>query len=279
LSSPVKNSAGEIVAVVETMRDISESKAMQSKILEQNRKLKDDLDIARKLQSSMLPKEYSTNRFSFSYLYQPCENLGGDFIDIFQVDDDHTGIYIADVSGHGVAASMLTVFLRSSIHRRLLSPAEVLRDLFRKFNESGFDTETYITVFYAILDNKNNTLTYSNAGHGVAPLLISEESCRPLNVSGIPISNWINTPVYEDYSLKTLKGDRLFLFTDGLVEIRNNKNEAFGEKRLTEYMKTAGHTPPDLLFKKLFNNIMSFSGLKDSSMLKDDLTIAMLEVK
>ena len=105
----------------------------------------------------------------------PCESLGGDFVDIFRIDDSHIGVYIADVSGHGVQASLLTVFLRSAVNKKLLSPSRALEELFYEFNKSKLDREMYITMFYSIIDLDDRTMLYSNAGLNVLPVVYGRQ--------------------------------------------------------------------------------------------------------
>jgi phosphoserine phosphatase RsbU/P len=192
MSSPVKNETGEIIAAVEVLHDITQIKHLQKQTMEQNKKLQEDLNIAKKLQCRLLPKKQLEDKVNFSFLYQPCEDIGGDFLDIYNIDETHTGVYIADVSGHGVSASMLTIFLRSSINKKQLSPTKALEELFKEFNYNNFDPDLYITVFYAIIDTLNKTVTFSNAGHNVSPIIFNKDKTEFLRVPGIPISNWLS---------------------------------------------------------------------------------------
>lgn len=277
MGSPVRRSDGQITAVVEVLRDITETKRIQKKLLEQNLKLESDLSLARKMQCRLLPPSSPDKRIEISYIYQPCEKLGGDFIDIFKIDENHTGIYIADVSGHGVPASLLTVFLRSAINRKIISPSKALTELHKEFNNSFSDPELYITVFYAIVDLGSKKLAYSNAGHNVAPFVCSKERFELLRLPGIPISNWSDSPSYSEAEISLQKNDRVVLYTDGIVEIKDVKGEQYGEERLLgNILGNEGDLPAVL--KKVFDDVMLFSG-KDASKIPDDITIALLELK
>lgn len=278
MSSPVRNEAGEIIAVVEVLRDVTQLKQLQKEILRQNTKLQDDLLLARKLQCSMLPRDLPEDKIDFSFIYRPCEALGGDFLDVFRIDGRHLGIYIADVSGHGVSASMLTVFLRSSLNKRLLSPSQALAQLYREFNSGGFDGGLYITVFYAIIDTEERKMVYSNAGHNVCPIVFNKNRLEPLWLPGIPISDWVEYPVYEDAFLTLQQGDRVFLYTDGIVELYNKEGRQFGEERLLEQLLTSKASPSGTL-NRLFDAACDFAGLKNASMVPDDITMALLEIK
>lgn len=281
MSSPVKKENGEVIAVVEVLRDITQLKLLQKKILEQNIKLQEDLKIARKLQCSLLPRKLPQDKIKFSYMYKPCETLGGDFLDIFKIDGEHVGIYIADVSGHGVSASMLTVFLRTSINKKLPSPAQALKDLYTKFNDHGFDHDLYITVFYAIINLKLKTIKFSNAGHNVCPIVFNKnltDRFDLLRVPGIPISNWMDSPDYVDKIVSLKKGDRIFLYTDGIIELRNKKNEQFGEDRLLNVLLNDSSEPNGTL-NNIIDSACEFSSIKNTSEIPDDITMALLEIK
>lgn len=278
MSSPVRNENGEIIAVVEVLRNITHLKHLQAEILEQNKKLQEDLNIAKKLQCRLLPKQSPENRLNFSYIYQPCEKLGGDFIDLFKIDENHTGIYIADVSGHGVSASMLTVFLRSSINKKTLSPAQALGELYRDFNNNSFDPDLYITIFYAIVDLKEKTLAYANAGLNVCPILFNQSRFELLRSPGIPISNWVEQPDYADRKVSLQKADRIFLYTDGIIEIKNSMDEQFGEDRLLELLLSNVSLPSGIL-NGIIESARSFAGAHDFSQISDDITMALLEME
>lgn len=277
ISSPVKNSNGDVIAVVEVLRDITAIKRMQQKIITQNKELHNDLDMAKKLQRSLLPSKLSEERVKFAFIYKPCETLGGDFIDIFKIDKNHLGIYIADVSGHGVSSSLLTVFLRMSINKNILSPAEALAELYNEFNIIGFDTDLYITIFYSIVDLNNMTLTYSNAGHNICPIIFGNSRFEVLKKSGIPISDWIDKPGYTNSCINLNKGDRIFYSSDGIIEVKNNLKEQFGEKRLLDILLNDKSEPKKVL-NNIFNKACSFAGIESISQIYDDITMAIMEV-
>lgn len=280
MSSPLKDEQGEVIAAIEVLRDVTQVRQLQNKILEQNNKLNQDLDTAKKLQRSLLPWNYNNERLSFSFLYYPCETLGGDFFDIFNIDEDHVGMYIADVSGHGVPASMLTVFLRSSINRKATSPSEALTKLYEDFNNSNIFNDMYITVFYVIINLKSRTITYSNAGHNVVPVVFNrgmKDRFELLNSPGIPISNWLPSPGYHNKSLSFMKDDRLFMYTDGVIEIRNSHNEQFGEERLLEILLNDFPTP-HMTLNKVMERVKDFIGNDRYSEYCDDITMALMQL-
>lgn len=278
-SSPLRGfQSNNVEAVVEVLHDITDLKKISRELEKQNEQLKEDLSIARRLQCSLLPKQQSVgDKISFSYVYKPCEMIGGDFLDIFEIDKDHVGIYIADVSGHGVAASMLTMFLRAALDKSLLSPAKVLTQLYQGFNKNGFEDTLYISVFYGIINTSDYSITYSNAGLNVSPILHSGSDFKLLRSTGIPISNWVENPEYTEVTQKLKSTDRLLFYTDGIIEIKNSSNEQFGEERIVEHLLKTGMKPSRVL-SKLVDKAISFSGSSVHDIM-DDITIALLEMK
>ncbi|WP_024832555.1 SpoIIE family protein phosphatase [Ruminiclostridium josui] len=278
-SSPLKSfQSNNVEAVIEVLHDITELKALSQELERQNEQLREDLSIARKLQCSLLPKQqFVGEKISFSYVYKPCEMIGGDFLDIFEIDEDHVGIYIADVSGHGVAASMLTMFLRAAIDKSSLSPSKVLTQLYQEFNKNGFEDELYISVFYGIINISDYSFCYSNAGLNVPPILFSGDDFKLLRTKGIPISNWVDNPEYTEVTQKLNPKDRLLFYTDGIIEIKNKSSEQFGEDRIIEHFLRKDLNPSSII-SKLVDKALSFSGSTIHEIM-DDITIALLEIK
>ncbi len=278
-SSPLKSfKLNNVEAVIEVLHDITELKVLSKELEKQNEQLKEDLSMAKKLQCSLLPKQQTIgDKISFSYIYKPCEMIGGDFLDIFEIDEDHVGIYIADVSGHGVAASMLTMFLRAAIDKSSLSPSQALDELYIEFNKNGFEDELYISVFYGIINISDYSISYSNAGLNVSPILFSGNEYKLLRATGIPISNWVDKPEYTEVTQKLKANDRLLFYTDGIIEIKNKSNEQFGEDRIVEHFLSKNLKPSSII-SKLVDKALSFScsSMRD---IMDDITVALLEMK
>lgn len=278
MSSPVRNLEGKIIAAVEVLRETTQLKKLYQEMQDQNQKLKREVEVARKLQSSLLPGPLDDPRLDLSLVYIPCESLGGDFIDIFYIDNSHLGIYVADVSGHGVQASLLTVYLRSTLNKKLLSPSKALEELYHEFNQSNLDMDLYIAIFYSIVDLENKTMLYSNAGLNVMPVVYGENRFELLRMPGIPISNWMKAPGYKDGAINLAAGDKFFIYTDGILEMRNSSNEQFGEDRLLEILLKS-HSGPKQLLLDIKKSAYRFAGVKTADDLQDDITMALLEIR
>jgi len=278
MSSPMKDSEGRLFASVEVLRDITLMKQLQKQVKAQNRRLNKEIETAKKLQLSLLPKDFKDERLDFAYFYNPCESLSGDFINIFKIDNTHVGIYIADVSGHGVSSSMLTVFLKSTIDKKQLSPSVALTKFYKDFNEIEMCNDLYITVFSAVLDLESLELTYSNAGHSVIPFVFGENRLDLLQSAGIPICDWLPEPEYVDKIVHLRKGDSLFLYTDGLVDLRNSENVQIGEEKILNILQnTEGNA--SFKIKRLRKELLDYTGKGGLSTSNDDITMSILTIK
>jgi len=282
-SSPIVNKDGKVEACVEVLRDITQEKLMEEKLRQQYNEMKHDLQIARMMQYNLLPGagKLSNNRVEFTYTYIPCEAIGGDFFDIYEIDDSHVGVYVADVSGHGVPASMLTIFFRQAMNKSLLSPSKALKELFLKFNHVKFNEEFYITMFYAIIDTEHMEITYANAGHHALPMLITDGQLEILNAVGIPISNWTDNVEYEESKQKLNPGDRMIFYTDGVIEAANEKGERYGDVRFKEFILNHWAKHIEIFNTKMVEDIYHFKsqGKAQISELLDDLTILIIDMK
>lgn len=278
MSSPMRDINGKIFASVEVLRDITLMKQMQNQIKTQNRKLKNELVTAKKLQQSLLPRSFKDDRLDFAYFYSPCESLSGDYLNIYKIDETHVGMYIADVSGHGVSSSMLTVFLKTTYDKTQLSPALALEKIYKDFNEIGMSNDLYITVFAATLDLEKLELTYCNAGHSVIPYIFNETKLKFLKSAGIPICDWLPKPDYADKKVSLSKGDSIFIYTDGLVDLRNSEDVQIGEERILNILQnTRGSAAYKL--NKLHEELINYTDRSSLSFSKDDITMSIITIK
>ena len=253
-----------------------------------NQKLLDDLEYARDIQKAMLPDKLpKIGQVTFEARYYPAERVSGDFYNIFRLDDDRIGMYIGDVSGHGVPAAMLTVFLNQSIKTtresdgsrfEVIGPANVLENLYDSYNKVNFKDEVYILVLYAIYNIKTGVLTYSSAGMNAKPLVVkSDGKVMEIDIAGLPICKLmdISPADYTDGSIGLEAGDRVFFYTDGLVEACDESTgEAFTVDKLKELLSQNNGGSSEL-----FGEIdMEIRRISENSGLSDDATFFMLQV-
>jgi sigma-B regulation protein RsbU (phosphoserine phosphatase) len=201
-------------------------------IKKQNEEHLIDIRSAERIQRSLLPEsmpEIGGVRFTAQYV--PCERIGGDFYNVFRIDEKRVGFFIADVSGHGVPSAMITVFLKQEIsyyakdvlkngRYSVVRPREVLKRFNRSFIENRVGEGSYfVTVVYCIYDVQNRELSISIAGHHALPVIRRREGgLESIDIRGYPIG-WFETE--EEYDEKTYTlypGDTLYLYTDGLLD-------------------------------------------------------------
>lgn len=254
-----------------------------------NERLIEDLDYARDIQKSMLPSFFpSTPHIGFSVLYMPAERLSGDFYDVFWLDESHIGFYVCDVSGHGVPAAMLTVFLKQCISSLIeadrsigsvSAPSRVLTYVYDAFNQTNFKDEVYIVLIYFIYDIKANKLLFCSAGMNELPLYGNAQGqLTEIDIKGFPICKLKEfcEADYRDAEMWVNAGDRLYVYTDGLVEVRNGRNEQYTAARLRSLIcASAGMEESKTeLISRLRNNIQEFIG---GSAADDDITLLCVE--
>ena len=184
-----------------------------------------ELQTAKNIQQRLLPAGKWAGGKRYSYLYIPCRDIGGDLPEVFQVGSSACGM-IADVSGKGVAAGMLTAFVKAAYDKSAYSPAQAISALADKFAELNLDERNYITVAAARIDG--DSITYSMAGHNVPILLKSGGGITRIVLNSPPVSNWFDNAAYFEDTIPYKKGDILVLLTDGVTESKNRYGEMFG---------------------------------------------------
>jgi len=244
----------------------------------QNKKMIDELKMAGNLQKSLLPNIYeSLGGVSFSSRYIPSIHIGGDLYDVAELGHGLTGFIIADVSGHGVAAALVSSMFKMSYHAlaaNVASPKILLHMLNQEFNP--ILAEDYITSFYVISDRNNKSITFSNAGHPYALLYKKSTSkIMELDTDGFFLGMF-DDGVYDEVTVTDIEnGDALLLYTDCLIETENKASEPFGMTRLKDLFKRVitQYNGQDVIDRieaelRVFNANDSFN---------DDFTVLLLE--
>ena len=254
-----------------------------------NDKLLEDLSYAKDIQKAVFPSTIPEwKEISFEINYYSAERVSGDFYNIFRLDDKNIVFYIGDVSGHGVPAAMLTVFLNQTIKvlidsevkgTDILSPAEVLTSVYQSFNETNFKDEVYVVMLYAVYNIEERKLTYSSAGLNVQPLLVKHSGeISQLELKGFPICKFIEFygGQYNNAVISLEPKDKILFFTDGLVEAQNKNKDFYEDKRLMEVVGGNFKKTSKELSLLISESVFEFiNGNKP----KDDITFFIMEVK
>ncbi|HKB04924.1 MAG TPA: PP2C family protein-serine/threonine phosphatase, partial [Gemmataceae bacterium] len=255
-----------------------------------NAHLKRDLQAAARVQQALLPAALpDTTPVRLAWTFRPCEELAGDLLNIFLLDDRRVGLNLLDVSGHGVAASLLSVtashFLTphgdASLLRRptvagtpaeLARPGEVLRRLNVQFCSER--SEQFITLFYGILDFTAFGLCYANAGHP-GPVVLSDGAApRVLQNSGLPVGI-MEQAEYADAELALGPGDRFWLYSDGLPEVMNPTGEQFGTERLLVEFQACCSESLSNAVRRVLRAVETWAGERGP---QDDISLVAFEI-
>jgi sigma-B regulation protein RsbU (phosphoserine phosphatase) len=257
------------------------------------RRLKQDAEAGAKVQKKLLPEASVTiPGMKIAHLFRPCEDLAGDIYNVFRIDDEHCAVFLADVSGHGVAASLISVMISEFIFsiasflrcphselgageswKILLSPAELIYRLNEQVCQD-LDDDRFVTMAYGVVDFASGKFNYISAGHpGIIHLpftggvYIGDSTGPPLGVDA--------DASFQECSLNVKPGDRLFIYSDGITEARRN-NSFFGEESLTSTLRKARFMTLDdslaFLLESLRDWVMSES-------FTDDISIIGMEIE
>lgn len=197
-----------------------------------------ELFSAQTIQQKLLPPPRNWDGIPYSYMYIPFRTIGGDLPDVYQLEGDTMG-FLADVSGKGISAGMLSAFVKAGWNKSDLSPSQALRGLNSKFQELNLDESNYVTAAAIGIDKTKRQIRYSLAGHNAPMLLKSGSSIDEIEMNAPPVSNWVPDFGYEDRFISYHKGDILVMMTDGVIESRNPKGEMFSLERVEELLRKA----------------------------------------
>ena len=241
--------------------------------------LETEIRIARRIQQSLLPKEpYESEACSIYGAALPAGEVGGDYYDIIPMPDGRVTVAIADVTGHGVGAGILSAMTKSALHLQLgheTDPASVLKHL----NKAVFDVsdeKTFVTLAYALIDPIHHTVSLATAGH--PPLLHRAASTRvvtPLRSRSVALGVRADSTYAEILTRRYEAGDILLLYTDGVVEVSNASGEQFGE-RLPEYLVGAWGTPQEII-TGLLEELRRYA--RNPASFEDDISLVCVRFK
>ena len=238
-----------------------------------------ELDIARRIQSSILPQSVpALAGLEVATRYVPMSAVAGDFYDYLLVDEKRLGILVADVTGHGVPAALIASMLKVAFAGQAShahDPAAVLAGL--NLALCGKFEEHFVTAAYLFVDLEHSVLRYSAAGH--PPLMLatrSEETVREIEQNGLMLGLFPEA-TYSSVEIRIASGDRCLLYTDGVFEASNTAREEFGKSRCKEFLTSHRHLPTGRFADDLLTSIAAFSGLNSTRAQEDDITLLVLD--
>lgn len=266
-------------SLVDELRSrLKELEAAQAEIVKKER-LEHELELAKQVQQSILPRSFPKYPgFTFAAANLPARQVGGDFYDVIHLDNEHFGLLIADVSDKGMPAALYMALTRSLLlaeAHRSQSPKTVLENVHRLLIELG-QADMFVSVFYAVMDVRTHLLHYTRAGHE-RPFLGRGTQITTLSGDGTVLG--ILSPDdlrLEEHVIELKPGDRLILFTDGILDTSNSREEFFGIIRFKSLLSTLKGLPADQVCKQVFDIL---TGFEDPNYQFDDRTILILDIE
>ena len=304
-AAAIKDDRGTVVGVVLAFRDITDRKRIERALKEVERqkdeinaqlavahaRMSRDLKAAAKIQETFLPRELANfTGAAFAWIYRPCDELAGDGLNIVPLGDGKVGLYILDVSGHGVASALLAMALSrvlsspsepSSILTRdgsvpersaIIPPAEIADRLNQLFPYTA-RTEQFATMIYGVLDAMTGEFRYVSAGHpgpvhlpaGAGPVILASP--------GFPIG--LAEDAYEERCVRLAPGDRLYLYSDGVTEMMDPTGVLFGDGRLLEAIGRGRSVGLQESVAAVLGEVERWRG---TASVQDDISIVAVEV-
>jgi len=249
---------------------------LHSQLVEQH-KLAREMEIARTIQMNLLPKVYpELPGFEISAMSLPAKHVGGDYYDFLKLPDGRVALAIADVSGKGVPAAILTATTRSYLQSETQHPSDSITETVARINHMvhrDVTNDMYVTMALAYVDGQSGKLDYVNAGHSHPILLTREGRILMLDKGGLFLGI-VQDSEYESGSVEMQPGDILLLFTDGVTDIHNIKGDQFGTETLLELLKANRHASAEAIRNTIYSDCMKYRGDADQF---DDFTVIVVK--
>ncbi len=279
--TPILDKAGKIKNFVAIKQDITERKRLEEILKTEKKRMETELDVAREIQMSMLPKnEEGLKKPEDVDIYArliPAREVGGDFYDYFWLDDENLCFLIGDVSGKGVPAALMMAVTKTLLKSAARSTKSTSKTLTQVNNEISKDNDNYmfITVFIGILNTTTGYLTYSNAGHNPSYLFDGvESSINALNeLHGVVIGAMENIQ-YKETVIRMNRGGSIFVYTDGITEARNKENQLFSDERLVACLSNRSLMNPKDLVTSIIDEVKIH---EDGAEQADDITVLYIQ--
>lgn len=243
--------------------------------------INNELEIARRIQSSTLPQSIPTLAgLEIVARYVPMSAVAGDFYDFLYIDEKRIGILVADVTGHGVPAALIASMLKVAFAGQAdhaHDPARVLTGLNHCL--CGKFEAHFVTAAYLFVDLEKSLLHYSAAAH--PPLLLASGAAgtvREIEENGLMLGVFPEA-VYSSVEIRVAHGDRCLHYTDGILEAKNAAQEQFGTSRCKEFLETQRNIPAARFANTLLDEVAGFSGYSSVRAQEDDITLLVLDFR
>lgn len=258
-------------------QEIKKQQAEYLKISSENRSIQINLKLAKSIQESLFPKKEEFTGLKYDVFIQIQNHIGGDFFDFIKLREGNVGVFMTDVAGHGVSSAMVAAMIKvmvSTIPYHLkLDPAGLLTYLDMKMSHD-YKSE-HASAIYLYFDFPKRLVSFANAGH---PYLIYQKKGQEFSeliTTGSLLGYSIQTPIAKNQALNYSKGDRFFLYTDGLIEEFSSNGSFLGSEGLLKILNQLKDEPTESFKSKLLAEITFFY---KKSLFTDDAMFLILEM-
>jgi len=238
-----------------------------------------DLTLAKRIQKRIMPENFdSFEGLKLNVHYYPMADIGGDIYDVFQMTPGYIRFFLADAIGHGIQAALITMIIKSEYEK--VKTIEDARELLEWLNKSFTDLYITLNAFFSCvivdIDTKNNILRYASAGHP-NQIIVLNNSIEMLKHTGKLIGIKRDTK-YEFVEKEIHPHDKLFLYTDGLFEQFNEREEGLTEQDIANIVEHNKHLSAGIIDEALIKRLREYIGIKDNLQLRDDITLISIEI-
>lgn len=274
----------ELLARVQSMLRI---KDLQESLLRSNtelnraqRTIEQELKIVGEIQRSFLPSDFPKHpQIDIAAYYLPSWQAGGDYYDIIEIDEHHWGMVMADVTGHGVSATVvmaITHLLMRSFVNTFKFPSTALKVVNEKLN-AHLSSDHFVTMFYGIFNTRTMRVIFSSAGHNpMYHYRASDGTIHEMKTNfGFPLRSFTSDD-YDEAEIQLEPGDKMVFFTDGLVESINENREVYGEKRVIDIIRRMGEHSAQETLDALVQDCEEF---RHDRVMRDDITLLVVRCK
>ncbi len=285
LANSFNSMSNELSEYSEHLEELVENRTIElnkanKKLKNNNLQMRKDLEMAKFVQESIIPKTFPSNEhLDIEGIYLPMEDLGGDYYDVFQISETKTAFVIVDVSGHGASSALITTMAKTSFTNHSVQGFgidEIVNAVNKDMYKVIGKIKDYLTAYYGILDLTTGEFEFINAGHSPALLYKSESNTiESLDAKGFFIGITNKLPFDKEKTVIN-ENDRLFLFTDGIIESRNNDGDIYEVERLKDYILKYNFLSINELINGIIQDVEEFS---EGEKIRDDRALLCIELK
>ncbi len=258
-----------------------ELEAVCQELQQLNRQMVHDLEQAQKTQNMLLPrKKYKLAGLDIATKYKPVQQIGGDFYDVYELENNKVGILLVDVTGHDISAALIS-FMVAGLFKTFAYENEKLITLIEQVDHvlhANTPGARFASAFYCLYDTDNQNLEYICCGSPAGYLIrMQNQEIVRLTQGGPPLGAFLQKKKgYESGSVQLHPGDRILLYTDGILEARNTKGQMFGKEAMISFVQENHQLFIDELVEKLYDHVLSYAGI---NRVKDDITLIGLDIR